>query len=93
MIRTIQGANTAPKSQQANVEQTHALGAMYVANGYSPQQVMDHLKSIEPVPYVIEGFHYKATYVANYVAGARAVVALVTTGLATITKAKGLHIK
>ena len=89
MIRPIQ-TNLGPKAPQATVEQTHALAGMYVANGYSPEQAMKHLKEVK---YTIDGVHYKATYIANYIAGARAIVGLVQTGLATVTKAKGLVIK
>jgi len=82
--------NTTPQTSQATVEQTHALARMYVANGYSPEQAMKHLKEVK---YTIEGVHYKATYIANFIAGARAIVNLVKTGQATVTKTKGLRFK
>lgn len=63
MIKTIQ-----PKAPSASVEQTHALGVLYVKAGYTPEQTLEHLKSAK---YIIEGVHYKASYVANFVAGAR----------------------
>lgn len=85
MIKTI-----TPKAPSASVEQTHALGNLYLAGHYTPEQAMAHLKSVN---YIVEGTHYKATYIANYLAGAYRIVSMVREGRATCTKAKGLSLK
>ena len=75
---------------KATVEQTHALGNYMFSQGYSPEQVLAWLKAKK---YNVRNVRFNGAYVANYVAGAQAIIASVTAGQATCTKAKGYVVK
>ena len=59
---------------KATVQQTHEVGQWFFDQDYSPEQVMEWLKSKS---YTIRGVRFNAAYIANYVAGARFASALV----------------
>ena len=61
---------------KATVQQTHEVGQWFFDQDYSPEQVMEWLKSKS---YTIRGVRFNAAYIANYVAGARFASAVIAT--------------